>query len=303
MMSRGQPVRTAVIPAGGYGTRFLPSTKSIPKEMFPLWNKPVILHVVEELVASGITEIIFIVSHHKQSIESFFAANEILEDYYLKNGKVEQVEELRRIEKLAPFVFVYTQPPYGNGGCLGAVEHLIKDEPFVFIWADELIVANSKTPRVRQCLDVYEKYGLPVISSVRIPDPEDRVRYGMAEMEPFKKEKNVQKILRIVEKPDPGTEPSEWAAHGAYVLDRRIFDALHITKPGRGGELWLTDILKEYGRQTDILACQIEGDYYDCGNPITYLKSQLGYASKHSPAHAQFQRLICTQMCHFQKDK
>ena len=185
MTLQGKPVRTAVVPAGGYGTRFLPATKSIPKEMFPLWDKPVILHVVEELVASGITDIIFIVSHHKQAIESFFACNETLEDYYLKNGKEKQVDELRRIQSLARFAFVYTRPPYGNGGCLAAVEHLIGDDPFVLVWADELIVANGKTPRVRQCLDVYEKYALPVISSVHIPEPADRSRYGMAEMEPF----------------------------------------------------------------------------------------------------------------------
>lgn len=297
MTPKGKPIRTAVVPAGGYGTRFLPATKSIPKEMFPLWDKPVILHVVEELVASGITDIIFIVSHHKQAIESFFACNETLEDYYLKNGKEKQVEELRRIQSLARFAFVYTQPPYGNGGCLAAVEHLIKDDPFVLVWADELIVANGKKPRVRQCLDVYEKYGLPVISSVRIPEPADRSRYGMAEMEPFGKDKQVQKILRIIEKPDAGTEPSEWAAHGAYVFDRRIFEAVHATKPGKNGELWLTDMIQEYGYHTDILARQIDGDYYDCGNPIAYLQSQLGYATKHSSAKEEFKQLICKRVC------
>ena len=143
-------------------------------------------------VASGIKDIIFIVSHHKQSIESFFAANEILEDFYLKNGKREQVKDLRRIQKLANFTFVYTHPPYGNGGCMQAARHLLQDKPFVWFRADELIVARGK-PRVRQCLDVYEKYGLPVVSALRIPNPGDRTRYGMAKLSPVKGERGIRK--------------------------------------------------------------------------------------------------------------
>ncbi|MFA6161382.1 MAG: sugar phosphate nucleotidyltransferase [Patescibacteria group bacterium] len=290
-------IKKAVVPAGGYGTRFLPATKSIPKEMFPMGNKPIILHVVEELVASGIEEIIFIVSHHKQSIESFFAANEILEDFYLKNGKKDQVKELQRIENLAEFSFVYTHPPYGNGGCLAAARHLLQDEPFVLVWADELIVTRGE-PRVRQCLDVYEKYHKPVISAVRIPNPEERKKYGMAELKPWKGESKVKKIIRIAEKPELGKEPSEWATHGAYVLTPDVFKAFDKTVPGKGGELWLADILNNFQDHTDILACLIkDGDYYDCGNPLAYLKSQVDYATKYSPYAKEARDFICKRAC------
>ncbi len=299
MPARKRKITTAVVPAGGYGTRFLPATKSIPKEMFPLGNKPVILHVVEELVASGIKDIIFIVSHHKQSIESFFGANEILEDFYLKNGKVEQVKDLRRIQKLANFTFVYTHPPYGNGGCLQAARHLLEDKPFVLTWADELIVTKGQ-PRVRQCLDVYEKFGLPVISALRIPNPADRCLYGMAELLPWQKEKSIKKINRIIEKPAIGQEPSEYATHGAYVLTPKVFKALDKTSPGKGGELWLADILNIYQQDTDLLACLInDGDYYDCGNPLVYLKSQIDFAVKYSGYSKEIKKFICERACDF----
>ncbi len=297
MPSKFPKITTAVVPAGGYGTRFLPSTKSIPKEMFPLGKKPVILHVVEELVASGIKDIVFIVSHHKQTIESFFASNEILEDFYLKNGKREQVKDLRRIQKLANFSFVYTHPPYGNGGCLHAARHLLEGKPFVLTWADELIVAKGK-PRVRQCLDVYEKTGLPVISALRIPDPKDRRLYGMAKLASYKNFGKIKVIEKIVEKPALGKEPSEYATHGAYVLTPDFFAALDKTKPGKRGELWLADILMNYKKQTDILACLInDGDYYDCGNPLVYLKSQIDFAIKHSEYSKEIKNFICTRAC------
>jgi UTP--glucose-1-phosphate uridylyltransferase len=301
MSSKFKKITTAVVPAGGYGTRFLPATKSIPKEMFPLGNKPIILHVVEELVASGIKDIIFIVSHHKQSIESFFATNEILEDFYLKNGKKDQVKDLRRIQKLANFTFVYTHPPYGNGGCLQAARHLLEDKSFVLAWADELIVARGK-PRVRQCLDVYEKHGLPVVSALRIPDPKDRTRYGMAKLLSFKGERKIKKIETIVEKPALGQEPSDYAAHGAYVLTPDVFKALDKTKPGKGGELWLADILNNYMKSKDLLACLIaDGDYYDCGNPLVYLQSQIDFAIKHSAYSTEIKKFICARACNLTK--
>lgn len=286
-----QLIDTAVVPAGGYGTRFLPATKSVPKEMFPLGNKPVVLRVVEELAASGVKKIIFIVSPYKHSLENLFSPNEPLEDYYLKIGKDDRVRELRQIARLAEFTFVYTRQPYGNGGCLHAARHLLHDRPFVLVWADEIIVANGR-PRVRQCLDAYEKYGLPVISTVRIPEPEDRARYGMAELAPFKKENNIRRIVSLVEKPPVGREPSEYASHGAYVLTPEIFNALDKTRPRADGDLWLVDVINTYRKNRELLACLIDGDYYDCGHPVLYLKSQLDYALKHEPHAREIRKFI-----------
>jgi len=275
-------IRTAIIPAGGWGTRFLPSTKSIPKEMFPLGNKPIILHVVEEAVASGIENIIFIVSHHKQSIESFFSSNQILEDYFLKLGKIEQVENLKKISEMAEFSYVYTKPPYGNGGALAAARHLVQDESFVLVWSDEIIFSKNK-PRIKQCLEAYEKYHKPVISAVEISDPTKRCRYGMAELKDIAGDHDVKEILNIIEKPSFGNEPSAFAAHGAYVLPPEIFDALDQTKPGKDNELWLTDIINTMKKETGLLAKIItDGHYLDCGDPVEYLFSQIDYAVNYS---------------------
>lgn len=290
-------IRTAVIPAGGWGTRFLPSTKSIPKEMFPLGNKPVILHVVEEAVASGIKNIIFIVSHHKQSIESFFSPNPILEDYFIKLGKKEQVENLKKISEMAEFSFVYTKPPYGNGGALGAARHLLKDEPFVLVWSDEMIFSKEK-PRIKQCIDAYEKYHKPVISAVKIADPTKRCRYGMAELKDIEGDKEVKEILNIIEKPSLGNEPSAYATHGAYVLPPVFFDALDQTKPGKNGELWLTDIINTMKKETGLLAKIItNGHYLDCGDPVEYLFSQIDYAINYSDYSEEILQKIRCRDC------
>jgi UTP--glucose-1-phosphate uridylyltransferase len=275
-------IKTAVIPAGGWGTRFLPSTKSVPKEMFPLDGKPIILHVVEEVVKSGITNIIFVVSHNKQSIENFFSPNPEVEDYYMKLGKKEEVKNLRKISKLANFSYVYTHPPYGNGGALAAARHLLGDEAFVFVWSDELIL-SKKAPRIKQCLDAYYKYGKPVISAIKISDPKLRSRYGMAELKNVKGEKEIKEIVRIAEKPTLGTEPSEYATHGAYILTPEIFTALDKTKPGKNNELWLSDVINNLKKDTPLLAKIItDGHYLDCGDPLSYLYSQIDYFLNYS---------------------
>lgn len=275
-------VKTALIPAGGWGTRFLPTTKSIPKEMFPLGTKPVILHVVEEVVASGIERIIFVVSHHKQPIESFFSPNEILEDYFMKVGKKEQVEDLKRIAGLAEFEFVYAKNLEGNGGALESARHLLEKEPFVMVWSDEVIF-SKKGPRIKQCLDAFYKYGKPVISAVEIKDPNKRKRYGMAELKDIKGEEEIKEIIKIVEKPDAGKEPSSFATHGAYVLTPEVFKALDKTKRNKNGELRVTDIINNMKDETGLIAKVItDGHYLDCGDPLEYLYSQIEYFTNYS---------------------
>jgi len=282
-----QLITTAVIPAGGWGTRFLPATKSIPKEMFPMGNKPIIMHVVEECVNSGIKSIIFIVSHHKQSIESFFSANVILENYFKELGKTDQVEQLQKIFQMAEFSFVYTKPPYGNGGCLVSARHLLEGKPFVLVWSDELILTRGM-PRVKQCMQTYEKFARPVISAVKIPDPAKRSAYGMAELRelqdiPDSEKATVKEIVRIVEKPPLGSEPSEFATHGAYILPPNIFTYLDRTSPGKNGDLWLTDIINNMLPETGLLAKIIEDSIYlDCGNPRDYLLSQIDFALEYT---------------------
>lgn len=292
-----EKITTAVIPAGGWGTRFLPSTKSIPKEMFPLGSKPIILHVVEELVASGITNIIFVVSHHKQSIESFFAPNELVENYIAKVGGQAKCDALKAISKLATFSFVYTQASTGNGWSIQSVRHLLEDKPFVLTWSDEIIISKSK-PRVAQCLDAYYKYGKPVISAVKIEDAKKRSKYGMAELQDIKDETEIKEITRIVEKPATGQEPSIYATHGAYVLTPAVFKALDRINPDENSELGITSIINEMKKETGLLAKIIsDGHYLDCGDPLSYLLSQVDYFINYSEFAEEALLALSTPVC------
>ncbi len=274
-------IKTAIIPVGGYGTRFLPMTKVIPKEMLPLGHKPLLLHAVESVIRAGIEHVILIVAPHKFSIERFFSRDELIEEHLIKTGHKKEVEYLRDITGLAKYSFVITKPPVGNGGCLLAAKHLIqKDEPFIVTWGDEIILTPPKTPTVtEQCLDAFEKHKKPIIAGVRIPDPARRSRYGMAELKPLRGDAHTKKLVRIVEKPKLGKEPSPFAAHNTYVVPYELFDAIEHTKAGKGGELWLSDALNHLGKKTGLLTRLIDqGTYFDCGDADNYVRAQALYA-------------------------
>jgi UTP--glucose-1-phosphate uridylyltransferase len=170
-------IRKAVIPAAGYGTRFLPVVKSVPKEMLPVVDKPAIQYIVEEAVASGIEDIIIVTSSSKKAIEDYFDNNLELEAYLEKNGKLDQLEQIRKISSLANFIYVRQKGPYGNGTPVLNAEKIIGDEPFAVMWGDQF-TASTVQPRLKQCIDVFEKYGRPVISAVKVPK-KDLVRYGV----------------------------------------------------------------------------------------------------------------------------
>ncbi len=290
-------VKAAIIPVGGWGTRFLPITKSIPKEMLPLGNKPIILHVVEEVVASGITNIIFVVAQHKQVVESFFSSNEMLEDYFIKLGAKDQVENLKKISKMADFDFVYTKNAHGNSSALGAIKHLVNNEPFILVWSDEIIFSKTK-PRIKQCLETFEKYNKPVISAVKIEDPIKRQRYGMVELKNLPGETDIKEITKIVEKPALGTEPSEYAAHGAYILTPEIFEAFEAISDGDGREVGLVEVINVMKEKTGLLAKIIpDGHYLDCGNPLEYLYSQIDYYANYSEYSEEVIKHLSNGVC------
>ena len=193
---------------------------------------------------------------------------------------------------MANFIYVRQKGPYGNGTPVLAVEPIIEDEPFAVLWGDEFI--HSKPPRLKQMIDVYEKYGGIVISGVAIEHKEDLKRYGIAELEHV--EGNVHKIKRIVEKPEPDEAPSNIAAHGGYILPPDIFSALKRMKPGKGGEIWLTDainLLKEEG--VPVYTVVIEnGRYYDTGNKFEYLKTVVEFALQHEETNEEFKKFLRT---------
>lgn len=284
-------VKKVIIPVGGFGTRFLPATKAQPKEMLPIVDKPVIQYVVEEIVASGIEDIVIVTGSTKRAIEDHFdVPNQDLVQNLVNGQKEKMLEQVNRIADMANFIYIRQKGPYGNGTPVLAGEPVIGNEPFAVIWGDEFIYAEP--PRLKQMIDVYEKYGGMVISGVKIEKKEDLKRYGIADLEPV--EGNVYKIKKIVEKPDPDQAPSNIATHGAYILPPEIFAALKKLDPGKGGEIWLVDainLLKEEG--VPLYAVEVQnGKYYDTGNKLEYMKTVVDLARKHPEIGEDFDKYL-----------
>ncbi len=287
-------VRKAVIPAAGFGTRFLPQTKAMPKEMLPIVDKPVIQYVVEECVASGIEDIILVTGYHKRTIEDHFdqPSMELVEN--LKAGgdkKAPLLESIRRISEMANFVYIRQKGGYGNATPVRNAASIIGDEPFAVMWGDEFIYSDVK-PRLKQCMEVFEEYGDPVISGVKIENKADLSRYGIADLEHVRG--NVSKIKKIVEKPKPEDAPSNIAVHGAYILTPDIFDVLNSQNPGTGGEYYLPEAIDELrARGRTIYACEIEGGkYYDTGNKLEYMKTQVSFALRDQTMNGEFREFL-----------
>ncbi len=284
-------IRKAVIPAAGFGTRFLPQTKAMPKEMLPIVDKPVIQYVVEEAVDSGIKDIVLVTGALKRAIEDHFdVPNQDLIKNLKDGGKEELLEQTKKVANLANFIYVRQKGPYGNGTPVLAAEPIIEDEPFAVLWGDEFIYA--KPPRLAQMMSVHEELGGMVISGMEIKKKEDLKRYGIGDLEHVKG--NVYKIKNIVEKPDPDSAPSNIMTGGAYIFPPEIFQALKEIEPGKGGELWLVDAinhLKDNG--TPLYAVVIEnGKYYDTGNKLEYMKTVVDLALEHPDINGEFKEYL-----------
>lgn len=281
-------IRKAVIPAAGFGTRFLPQTKAMPKEMLPIVDKPVIQYVVEEAVASGITDIVIVTGWHKRAIEDHFDYPFELIKMLETQKKEKLLEEVKRTASLANFIYIRQKGPYGNGTPVLSARPVVGEEPFVVLWGDEFIYATP--PRTRQCIEVFEKYGDPVISAVRVPK-ESVTRYGIVEANNV--EKNIWQIKRMIEKPTVEEAPSNLAAHGCYVLTPDIFSVLETLPPGRDGEIWLPDAIRELLKVRPVYACEIkDGKYYDTGNKLEYLKTVIEFALAHKDINGEFREYL-----------
>ncbi len=288
-------IRKAVIPSAGFGTRFLPQTKAMPKEMLPLVDKPVIQYVVEELVDAGITDIILVTGYHKRTIEDHFdtASKDLVEN--LKAGgekKRHLLEEVENISKLANFVYVRQKGPYGNGTPLINVRHLIGNEPFIYTWSDDFIVANPS--RFKQMLEVYEKYESSVLASVRAKTDEDYSRYGFAGGEELGD--GAMDVKTLIEKPGKDYAPSDLATVSGFILTPDIFDYLDkvLENLQEGDEFYYNDALKLMladGKR--IIATEIKGGkYYDTGNKLEYLKTVVDLALNHPEISGDFKAFL-----------
>lgn len=284
-------IRKAIITAAGWGTRFLPATKAIPKEMLPVIDKPAIQYVVEEVVSSGIRDVVIVTGWQKRAIEDHFDRCFELEKHLELKEKKKELAEIKKIAELANFIYVRQKgEQYGNAVPILAAEPAIDGEPFIYTWGDEFIMANP--PRLYQMLQAHKKYKGIIISGVRVETAEQISRYGIGDLEPV--EENIFKIKRIVEKPLPSKAPSNLATHGAYILPPEIFNVIRNLKPGKNGELWLVDAINELiNKNFPVYACEIKNArYYDTGNKLEYLKTMVEFALLHPEFSKEFREYL-----------
>jgi UTP--glucose-1-phosphate uridylyltransferase len=271
-------IRKAIIPAAGFGTRFLPATIAQPKEMLPVVDKPIIQYVVEEAVGAGIEDIIIVTGWQKKAIEDHFDYPFELEKRLENDGKEEQLREVRRIANLANFIYIRQKGHPGNATPILNASHLIgPDEPFLVLWGDDFIDANPS--QTTQLINAYEKYGYNILGAIKTQNPEDTRRYAFGagdEVEP-----GVIKLDNLIEKPGPDKAPSDLAIVSGFILTPKIFPCLKNLKPSINGEVVYMDGISELIKKEPVYACEIKnGHYYDCGNKLEYIKANIDFALK-----------------------
>jgi len=280
-------VRKAVVTAAGWGTRFLPATKSLPKEMLPLVDKPLIQYIVEEAVDSGIEHIIIVTASGKRAIADHFDRCFELEEVIRKKGDKKLLDELLRITNLADICYVRQKEQLGLGHAVSVARRAVGDEPFALFLPDDIIV--SEVPAMKQMLRVFDRYNSSIIA-VESVSPQNTLAYGI--VEPEKAEERVYQALRVVEKPKPEEAPSNLGIVGRYILVPDIFKMLEKTKPGKGGEIQLTDAIQLLIRQQKVYAYEFEGKRYDTGNPLGFLQASVELASQHPQIGSDFRKFL-----------
>ncbi len=280
-------VRKAVIPVAGLGTRFLPATKVIPKEMLTVVDRPTIQYIVEEVVASGIKEVVLVTASGKSAIEDHFDYSFELETFLSQKGKLDLLKEVRHISRLIEVVSVRQKEPLGLGHAVKVTEPVIGDEAFVVVLGDDLV--ESEVPCVFQMLKVFERVKEAVVAVQQVPANEIH-RYGIVEGEEV--EKGVYRVERLIEKPEPGTVRSNLAVIGRYVLRPEIYGCLDRTLPGVGGEIQLTDALDILRRDRELYAYEFQGRRFDAGDKFGYLQATVNYALDHPELGGIFKRYL-----------
>ncbi|MBR4057581.1 MAG: UTP--glucose-1-phosphate uridylyltransferase GalU [Oscillospiraceae bacterium] len=270
-------VRKAIIPAAGLGTRMLPNTKSIPKEMLPLVDKPVIQYIVEEAVSAGIEEILIITNRGKSSMEDYFDYAPDLEKALLRDGKTRECETIRAAADMADVFFLRQKETKGLGHAVWRANSFVGNEPFAVLLGDDIML--SETPVLRQLVDAAEKYGCSAIAAREVED-EDIVKYSSLQISPL--EDRIYRIHDMNEKPTLSEKLSNYAILGRYVLTPEIFSILESTPPGRNNEIQLTDGMRELCHQQSMVAVDFEGRRYDTGNLCGYLEATIDFALRNA---------------------
>lgn len=268
-------IRKVVIIAAGYGTRFLPATRSQPKEMLPLVDRPIIQYNVEEAIKSGIDQVIFVTARGKHTMEDYFDECFELEQVLERKGDEERLQQMREVSGMADICYIRQKKQLGIGHAILTVKDIIGDEPFAVMLPDDII--DSKVPTLKSMIEIYDKYGAGVIAVERV-SKEDTRKYGV--IEPRDVSQRVYEILSLVEKPEPEKAPSRLGIVGRYVLAPEIFEAIKITPPGAGNEIQITDALQILLKTQKLYAYELEGTRYDTGSPLGWLKANIAFALK-----------------------
>ncbi|TMW72357.1 UTP--glucose-1-phosphate uridylyltransferase GalU [Alteribacter natronophilus] len=268
-------VKKAIIPAAGLGTRFLPATKAQPKEMLPIVDKPTIQYIIEEAIASGIEDIIVVTGRGKRAIEDHFDKSFELEETLEKKNKQQQLNQMREISSMTNIHYIRQKEPKGLGHAIWCARKFIGNEPFAVLLGDDIV--QSETPCLEQLIDVYDRYHSSVVGVQEVPDS-DVSKYGIVAPKGQEIQQNVIHAESLVEKPALEDAPSNYAIMGRYVLRPEIFDVLENLPPGSGGEIQLTDAIKELNQQQAVLAYNFDGVRYDVGDKFGFIKATVDFA-------------------------
>lgn len=280
-------VKKAIIPAAGLGTRFLPATKAMPKEMLPILDKPTIQYIVEEAAKAGIEDIIIVTGKHKRAIEDHFDIQKELEDNLFEKGKLDLLDKVKYSTDLANIFYVRQKEQKGLGHAIYTAKQFIGNEPFAVLLGDDIV--ESETPAIRQLMDIYEEKKKSVIGVQTVKDSETH-RYGI--ISPKSKENSLYEVEKFVEKPKQGSAPSNLAIMGRYVLSPRIFDYLENQTIGSGGEVQLTDAIERLNKDDKVYSYDFEGERFDVGEKIGFVKTTIEFALKDSEMKSEIREYI-----------
>ncbi|MGC9144289.1 UTP--glucose-1-phosphate uridylyltransferase GalU [Hydrogenobaculum sp.] len=276
-------VRKAVIPSAGWGTRFLPATKAMPKEMFPIIDKPVIQFIVEELLMSNIENIVFVTGRHKRPLEHHFDVNTDLEIFLEKNNKMDLLENIKTVSHLINPIYIRQKEQLGLGHAVLTAEPVVGAEPFIVSLGD--IVIQTDVNIISEMKNLYKKFGKSIVAVYEVPR-EEVYKYGIVSGKEI--EDDIFLIENMVEKPDIETSPSNLAILGRYLFTPTIFEKLKNTKPGKGGEIQLTDAMKMLLEDEAVYAYKVKARVYDTGNKLDYLKTIVEFALQREDLKDEF---------------
>ena len=280
-------VKKAVIPAAGFGTRFLPATKAIPKELLPIVDKPTIQYIMEEVVTSGLEEVILITGREKGSIEDHFDTSSELENHLRKKGRKDLLKIVQDISEMVTLVSVRQKEPLGLGHAILCAKKIVGEEPFAVLLGDDLI--DAEIPCIRQMIDIYQKMEGALIALQKVPKEETH-QYGI--IKGRRVGDRVYRVEEMVEKPQKGEAPSNLAIIGRYILPPQIFGILEKVSPDKKGEIQLTDGLKELNKKVPVFGYEFFGDRYDAGDKLGYLQANISYGLKHPEIGPKLKRFL-----------